>query len=85
MEVEKIIELLSGGKKTEAKKQLVEFLGKIKISPEEEARVYLELSSLFMKVNSDILKDYKEILEVVSEEFRDLNLKEKILAPTKQL
>ncbi len=83
MEVEKIIELLTGGKKAEAKKQLMEFLDKIKISPEEEARVYLELSSLFMKVNSDILRDYKEILEIVSEEFRDLNLKEKILTPRK--
>lgn len=81
MDTTKIIELLASGKKVEAKKKLADFLENVKISPEEEIRVYQELSSLFIKVNSDILRDYKEILEVVSEEFRDLNLKEKIIAP----
>lgn len=81
MGTEKIIELLSAGKKAAAKKELAAFLEKIKISPEEEAKVYLELSSLFMKVNSDVMREYSALLDEAAEEFRDLNLKEKILTP----
>ncbi|MEK7640900.1 MAG: hypothetical protein AAB389_02800 [Patescibacteria group bacterium] len=81
MTTEDIIKLLESGNKGKAKKAIIEYIEQIKLSPAEEARILLDISSVFMKANSDIARAYQTILEEVSEEFRDLNLKEKILTP----
>ncbi|TSC82518.1 MAG: hypothetical protein G01um101419_564 [Parcubacteria group bacterium Gr01-1014_19] len=81
MKTEEIIRLLESGNKGKAKKAVTEYLEQIKLSPAEEARILLEISSVFMKANSDVARAYQSILEEVAEEFRDLNLKEKILTP----
>ncbi len=79
MKTEEVIRLLESGNKGKAKKAVTEYLEQIKLSPAEEARILLEISSVFMKANSDVARAYQVILEEVAEEFRDLNLKEKIL------
>ncbi len=82
--LEKIIILLESEKKSEAKKLLTEYLNNIKLSPAEQDRTYLEIASLFARVNNSLMRDYKELLEEVSEEFRDLNIKERILLPKRE-
>ncbi len=81
MEIEEIIRLLESGNKKRAKKAITEYVERIKLSPAEEARIILDISSVFMKANSEVARAYQAILEEVAEEFRDLNLKEKILTP----
>ena len=81
MQTEEIIKLLESGKKAEAKKAIAKYLEQIKLSPAEEAKVILDISSVFMKANSEVARAYQVILEEVAEEFRDLNLKEKIISP----
>lgn len=82
--LEKIIVLLESGKKSEAKKMLTEFLNNIKLSPAEQDKTYLEIASLFARVNNSLMRDYKELLEEMAEEFRDLNIKERILLPRQE-
>lgn len=83
-DLNKIVSLLEAGKKSEAKKLLTELLDNIKLSPAEQDRTFLEIASLFARVNNSLMRDYKELLEEVSEEFRDLNIKERILIPKKE-
>lgn len=83
-ELEKIVSLLESGKKSEAKKLLTEYLNNIKLSPAEQDRTFMEIASLFARVNNTLMRDYKELLEEVSEEFRDLNIKERILLPKRE-
>ncbi len=81
MEQEKILELLKAGKKAEAKKALVDYLTNLPITKEDEGEALLNLSSLMQKMEVDLAQPYKELIEEVAKEFRDLNLKEKILTP----
>lgn len=84
MEQEKILELLKAGKKSEAKKVLTDYLINLPITKEDEGAALLNLSSLLQKIEADLAQPYKELIEEVAKEFRDLNLKEKILTPPKQ-
>lgn len=81
MEINEILELLQSGKKEKAKKAIIQYLEQIRLSPAEEAKIFLDLNLVFLKTNTEISRAYQQILEEVSEEFRDLNLKEKILTP----
>ena len=79
MSVKNIIDLIKEGKTPEAGRELAKYVADAKISPEEQGLIYAEVASLYLKTNSDKLRQYKEFLEEVKAELRDLNLKEKIL------
>lgn len=84
MEQDKILELLKKGKKREAKKALTNYFANLPVTKEDAGMALLSLSSLVQKVEMDLAKPYEELIEEVAKEFRDLNLKEKILIPTKE-
>ncbi len=84
MEQEKILELLKTGKKAAAKKALTDYLINLPVTQEDEGAALLGLSSLMQKVETDLARAYKGLIEEVAKEFRDLNLKEKILTPPKR-
>ncbi|MDO8466779.1 MAG: hypothetical protein Q7S83_01410 [bacterium] len=79
MSIQSIIDLIKGGKAPEAGKQLADYVADAKISPEDRGSVYAEVASAYLKTNSDKMREYKEFLEEVKGELRELNLKEKIL------
>lgn len=83
MEQEKILELLKKGKRQEAKKALTDYFVNLPVTKEDAGSALLSLSSLMQKMEIDLAKPYEELIEEVAKEFRDLNLKEKILTPPK--
>ena len=83
MSIKTIIDLIKGEKVAEAREELAKYVADAKISPEDRGSVYAEIASIYLRSSSDKMKQYKEFLEEVKGELRDLNLKEKILTPKK--
>ena len=81
MEIKEILKLLEAGKKSEAKKKMKEYLAKVDVSKTDIGEFYAEAASMYVKMQTEILKDYNETLEAVLKDLRDFNIKAKILTP----
>jgi len=67
MDSKKILDLFTAGKKEEVKKELAMLLENTKLSEEDRAKFYLELTMLYAKIKHDTLKNYDDLLKTLQE------------------
>ncbi len=77
--IESIKQLLFRGALKEARADLGEYLGSIKVSSVEAGTLYAEIALLYLRMNRMVLENYGDFQNDVIKELKDLNIKEKIL------